>query len=434
MNFSAHRPRAAIFVVACLAAVLGLSATASARPTFGIQGMWPDESPTTLNHQLDVAQRVGAKQVRIGVQWRQLQPTGPDAYDATYLAAVDRTMAAASARHLKVVLFVTQTPCWASTAPASAKAACTATTTPYEVYRYPPADPATFAKMSSFLVARYQAGLAAYEVWNEPDQSNENYWAGPDKVARYVAMVKAAYGPLKQAAPKVPVLAGSFVGGNGKWLQAMYHAGIKGYYDGLAVHFYDLPLYALKVTRQTQKANGDSKPEWLTEFGWNSCYRKGGPATREQHRCITPAVQASALNDLAKAVRNTSWLKSAILYQVDDENADYRFGLFDTAGKRKPSYNVFDHLMHGGLTGGLPRPTVRLRVRGGQLVASGRASIDDVFKLTASVGGQLRYRANLRSDRSGLWTVKFPKSIGTSGVKVHIASFWSSSVASSASR
>ena len=52
-------------------------------------------------------------------------------------------------------------------------------------------DPATFAKMSSFLVARYQAGLAAYEVWNEPDQANENYWAGPNKVARYVALTKA---------------------------------------------------------------------------------------------------------------------------------------------------------------------------------------------------------------------------------------------------
>ena len=38
----------------------------------------------------------------------------------------------------------------------------------------------------------------------------------------------------------MPVLAGSFVGGNGKWLQALYAAGIKGHYDALSVHFYDL--------------------------------------------------------------------------------------------------------------------------------------------------------------------------------------------------
>jgi polysaccharide biosynthesis protein PslG len=418
----------------CVAAVLSSAGSAAARPTFGIQGVSPNDSAASLQSRLEVAQRVGARQMRIGVQWSRLQPAGPDAYDPDYLAAIDRVMTGAAARHIKVVLFATATPCWASSAPASAKTQCSDAVTPYGVYRYPPSDSETFARVSAFLVARYRTGLAGYEVWNEPDQINENYWAGPDKVKRYVALVKATYGPVKQAAPEVPVLAGSFVGGNGKWLQAMYNAGVKGSYDGLAVHFYDLPLQSLSTTRKVQKANGDRTPEWLTEFGWNSCYRKGGPAYRVQHRCITAAMQGTALRDLARAIHATTWLKSALLYQDLDESADYRFGLLERGGKRKPSYSVLSKLLHGKISGRLSRPSIRLRVRNGRLVASGHASIDDVFALTARQGGTLRYRATLRSDRTGAWTVKLPAGFPTSGVKLRIASLWSPTVAATASR
>jgi hypothetical protein len=428
------RLKAATLAMTCVAAVLCSAGSASARPTFGIQGLSPNDSPAALQSRLDVAQRVGAKQLRIGVQWSRLQPAGTDAYDQDYLATVDRLLAGAAARTIKVVLFVTATPCWASSAPASAKAQCSDGTTPYAVYRYPPSDPQTFARLSAFLVARYHASLAGYEVWNEPDQINENYWAGPDKVKRYVALVKATYRPVKLAAPDVPVLAGSFVGGNGKWLQAMYNAGIKGSYDGLAVHFYDLPLQSLAVTRKVQKANGDRTPEWLTEFGWNSCYRKGAPAYRVQHRCITAAMQGTALRDLARAIHATTWLKSAILYQDEDENADYRFGLFAPGGKPKPAFAVLNKLLHGKITGRLTRPSIKLRVSKGRLVASGHASITDVFQLTARQNGALRYRATLRSDRNGAWTLKFPASFPQSGLKVRIASLWSPTVAASASR
>jgi hypothetical protein len=428
------RLKAATLAMTCVAAVLCSAGSAAARPTFGIQGLSPSDSPAALQSRLDVAQRVGAKQLRIGVQWSRLQPASAEAYDQDYLAAVDRTMAGAAARNIKVVLFATATPCWASTAPASAKAQCSDTSTPYDVYRYPPSDPQTFARVSAFLVARYRANLAGYEVWNEPDQINENYWAGSDKVKRYVALVKATYRPVKLAAPEVPVLAGSFVGGNGKWLQAMYKAGIKGSYDGLAVHFYDLPLQSLSVTRKVQKANGDRTPQWLTEFGWNSCYRKGGPAYRVQHRCITAAMQGTALRDLARAIHATTWLKSAILYQDQDENADYRFGLFEPGGKPKPAYSVLSKLLHGKITGRLARPSIRLRVHNGRLVASGHASIADVFQLTARQNGMLRYRATLRSDRNGAWKVTLPASFASSGLKVRIASLWSPAVAASASR
>ena len=51
--------------------------------------------------------------------------------------------------------------------------------------------------------------LAAIEGWNEPDQTNEEYLAGPEKPQRYAAILRAAYPAIKRANPNVPVLAGS---------------------------------------------------------------------------------------------------------------------------------------------------------------------------------------------------------------------------------
>ncbi len=73
-------------------------------------------------------------------------------------------------------------------------------------------------------------------------------------------MLRAAYPAIKQANPNVPVLAGSLVGSNGVFLRALYAAGIKGYYDGLAVHFYNLTLGSLRAIHEVQLANGDTKP------------------------------------------------------------------------------------------------------------------------------------------------------------------------------
>jgi hypothetical protein len=421
-----------ILVAVCFAALAGSATAASARPVFGVQGLSVGDSAAKTRNNLDAIVASGSTTVRIGVSWAELSPQADGVYDPTYLAALDQLMSATAARKLKVILFAIATPCWASSAPSALKAGCTAAETPESVYRYPPSDPATFARLSAFLVGRYQADLSAYEIWNEPDQVNQDYWAGPDKVRRYVALVKATYGPAKAAAPKVPVLAGSFVGGNGAWLQAMYDAGIKGYYDGLAVHFYDLPLYSLTTTRAVQLRNGDKTPEWLTEFGWDSCYSKGGPAVRVQHPCRTAATQGAALRDLLRAVHTTSWIKAAILYQLRDENADYRFGLFDIHGHVKPMYTALRQLLHGKLAGTLPRPVLHLRRRGKHLVVTGKVSITDVYSLVVKQGKTLRYRSYVRSDRAGGLNVSLPAGLPTSGVRVTLTSNWSHQSASAA--
>ena len=102
--------------------------------------------------------------------------------------------------------------------------------------------------------------LAAIEVWNEPDQANELYFAGPHKAPRYAAVLRAAYPAIKQADPGVHGARG-LAGRLQRRLPArLYAAGIKGYYDGLSVHFYNLTLASLRAIHQAQLATGDAHP------------------------------------------------------------------------------------------------------------------------------------------------------------------------------
>ena len=95
----------------------------------------------------------------------------------------------------------------------------------------------------------------------------------------------------KQANPAVPVIAGSLVGSNGVFLRALYAAGIKGYYDGLAVHFYTLGLASLRAFREVKWPTATPKPLWLDEFGWSSCYPRH--RVQEEQACVTPGIQAA---------------------------------------------------------------------------------------------------------------------------------------------
>ena len=52
------RLKAVTLAMTCVAAVLCSAGSAAARPTFGVQGVSPNDSPAALKHRLDVAQRV----------------------------------------------------------------------------------------------------------------------------------------------------------------------------------------------------------------------------------------------------------------------------------------------------------------------------------------------------------------------------------------
>ena len=405
-------------------ALLGaMTGEASARPLVGVQGIAAAPGPN-----LDAAKSAGANVTRVEADWSRLQPDGPGALDPGYLAELDQTVGAAASRGIKVVLFVVTTPCWASSAPAEVRGDCTgAARSSGEVTRYRPADPTTAVPVEVALAQRYASSLAAFQIWNEPDQANQNYWAGTDKVATYVQLVKVSYAPLKAAAPNVPVIAGSFVGGNGAWLKAMYAAGVKGSYDGLAVQFYASTLEALQTTRAIQLANGDRTPLWLTEWGFNSCLRRQQAGAPTDQPCVSRAAQARGITDVLATIRKRSWIKAAVLFELRDVNGGYQLGLFDAAGKAKPAFAAFRKYARGSKARA-KRPTIRLSVSGDHLVVSGTATTTEPLTVTISRRGTKSVKVpGIRANVGNRWKLSLPSGFGTSNLSVRAKGAWTGS-------
>jgi hypothetical protein len=375
--------------------------------------------PAALTRSLTRVKSEGATFVRAGLGWADVEPDAAGGRPAEILARMDRFFADARARKLKVLLLVSSTPCWASSAPADLRGDCSTAKQRAAAQAYPPADPADFARFSAFVTQRYAADLQAFEVWNEPDQRNELYFAGPDKPQRYAAMLKAAYPAVKAVAPNVPVLGGAIVGSNGAFLKALYDNGIKGFYDGLSVHFYDLVLYSLKQIHQVQVANGDKKPLWLAETGWSSCAPK---QLQDGQVCVNRNAQAANLADLYQAVRRTSWLRATTIFSIED-TPQYDLGLFDRQGHTKPSATAL-RLAWASRKRTMRPITLRVRASGGALRATGSGPAGDVYTLDAFTGGRLRYRVNFRMNSVNRYALTLPAALGTRGVTVRVNAMW----------
>jgi hypothetical protein len=288
---------------------------------------------------------------------------------------------------------------------------------------WPPREPAAYAAFVAYLAARYGTRLAAIEIWNEPDQANEAYFAGPEKPQHYAAVLRAAYSAIKQANPNVTVLAGSLVGSNGVFLRALYAAGIKGYYDGLAVHFYNLTLGSLRAIHETQLANGDNTPLWLDEFGWTSCWPQ--QKVQQEQGCVSPKVQATNITNLFRSLARTPYVAAAVLYKLQDSTRE-NFGLLNTKGARKPAFAALSRV----LASPFARPTsvtLSLSRRHGGVLARGEGPVGDYLQLEAFQGKVLRYRALFTLNRFNRYAIPLPQALGTHGLTVRVYQYWQGS-------
>jgi len=400
----------------------GATAATKGPPLRGLQLMQivADTPFSEIDLQLGTARAAGANAVRLTVEWSLLEPDAAGVRDARYEAVVDHTVAGAAKRGMKVMFTMVGTPCWASAAPAQTRGACAPGPEREQSATYPPANPATFAAIAEFASRRWGARMAGFEVWNEPDQANELYFAGPDKVRRYAALLRSAYPAIKRGNPKVPVLGGAFVGKDGRFLQALYANGIKGSYDILSVHFYDLVLDALKDVRAVQKRNGDLKPLWLAEFGWTSCFPR--ITFQEGHNCVSRAIQGINLLDTFRALQDVSYIRGATIYAVRD-TSQYEFGVLDLQSRRKPVFAALKKAFSA--RPGPVRPiALKLTRSGNRVVATGSGPAAGAYELDVFSGGTLRYRVAFRTDRSNRFTVKLPPQLGTRGLTVQVFQYF----------
>jgi hypothetical protein len=267
-------------------------------------------------------------------------------------------MAHARARGLKVLATFWTTPCWASTAPDSAKQNCQGAWWDRDVHLYPPADANDYANAAAFVAQRWAGDLIGLEVWNEPNQ--DDFLKGDDPVGEYAKIVKAAYGPIKAANPNLPVIAGAVAHSDGDWLTKFWSKGTSGYYDGISIHPYNewrdpsdpwqpqwkaySYLSGVKWVRDLMVARGEAdKGLWLTEFGFSTC----NDGSKD---CVSSAKQAAFTKESFKIAAGWGYVKGAWVYnlrnQTDNNDRLSQYGLVNADFSKKPAYDAFSDALH----------------------------------------------------------------------------------------
>ncbi len=164
---------------------------------------------------------------------------------------------------------------------------------------YPPANYADYGDIVRQVAAHYAPrGVHVYEIWNEPNLAY--FWPSGPNPAEYVKMLRAGYTAVKQADPASTVLLGGLSKSDFVYLEGVYRAGGRDYFDAVAVHPYTYGVDptvswngvnagedptrisknafpAIKEIRRSMEAFGDSaKKVWITEFGYSTTAADGG--------------------------------------------------------------------------------------------------------------------------------------------------------------
>ncbi len=365
---------AALLATALLSATASLAATT---PLRGLQlhSLWSSSTSNTIDRELDISRDLGANVVRLDVGWSSLESAGKGRMSEEYVHRLDQFVNGADARGIKVIVTLWGTPCWASSAPPAIKQSCSGSWWDRGVVQYPPANAGDYGDVSRWVTARYGTKLAALEVWNEPNLDEDRFWTSNDEAGDYVELLRAAYPAAKAGNAGVPVLAGSLAAADKPFLDRMYAAGAKGYYDGISIHPYNewrdpadmwdkrWRKYTLvpgtKWVREGQLAAGDRTPIWITEFGWSSC--------EGMNWCVSESQQADYTARSVHIIADQlPYVRAATVYDLRDLGSsktrmDDNFGIVRNDYSRKPVYSALKTAWGGKRA--QPRKAVHVTVR-----------------------------------------------------------------------
>ena len=219
---------------------------------------------------------------------------------------------------------------------------------------------------------RPYGSVAAYEVWNEEDETD--FWGAAVDAGRYASILQAAYPKIKQADPGAKVLLGPLTGNNYNYLGQIYAAGAAASFDAVAVHtdtaclveppssYYRegdkvarFTFLGFRSVRDVMIANGDAaKPIWMTELGWttttNTCAR--GMWAGQKPSGVTEAAQAANLKEAYHCLAAYPYVETALWFTLKDSTAFgdelNHYGLQRTDGSHKPSWDAFRSVVTEG--------------------------------------------------------------------------------------
>jgi hypothetical protein len=262
----------------------------------------------------------------------------------------------------------------------------------------PPVDNADYAGFVNYVANAFRGRVSAWEIWNEED--NAAWWSGTP--AQYVGLLKAGYSAVKSVDPNASVLVGGLTGNDGSYLQQLYGAGAKGFFDAVGVHT-DTACnitspYVFQYNRGTHTINqyfflgfvsvhaamvaaGDgAKPIYMTELGWSSTSTEceTGHWAGQKAAGVSEPTQATYLRQAYHCLAQPqySYVKAAMWFELFNLGTSSawldNFGLLDHNYAPKPAFAAFKQVsLHGdrlsGACGeGAPPAVTILRPSSGQ--------------------------------------------------------------------
>lgn len=297
----------------------------------------------------------GVQWVRASITWSTVEQDTKGVLSSWWMPELDYAIRQARAAGLEVLMPIADgVPYWASADPAKYEDA----TGRHWNIAWKPMNISDYVDFARTIVTRYAAlGVHHYEVWNEPNYVR--FWPSGPNAAEYTALLQAAYPAIKEADPDATVVMGGLSGSDYPFLEAMYAAGARGYFDIAAVHPYthdDDPtlcwnepgttrhakfaLCGIEEVRRTMLANGDTSSIWLTEMGWSTSAVNNGVSEETQADYLTKAFTEI---ERYPYVTNTFWysFRSNWWSNNDPTDLEANYGLVSVDFTPKPAYAAF---------------------------------------------------------------------------------------------
>jgi polysaccharide biosynthesis protein PslG len=306
-------------------------------------------------------------------QWRQIEGAGKGKFDWT---ESDRVVAASATAGIKIIARLDFQPAWARADGAN---------------NGPPDNYNDYGDFVNAFVNRYKTGspygrVQAIEIWNEPNLARE--WGDKTPNAgQYVQLLKTAYTAAKKADPNVTVITAGLTPTetynsdafpDDLFLQQMYDAGAKAYFDVLGAHGagYKAPpqmspdqvaadptygghrFFCFRRIEDLHnvmvKNNDSSKQIWLLEFGWTSdtvhpAYAWHAVTEDQKSQYIVDAYKWAADHWSPWIGVMTLWNLPAPDWNQDRE--EYWWSISNPDGTDRPAYT---NLLHARQSGYLP--------------------------------------------------------------------------------
>ena len=358
-----------------------------------------------VERHFEIARQVGARYFRCAFSWNGIEKER-DKYDWTFW---DGLVNLADQNHIQLIPYVAYSPRWA-------------VSSEKDFWKHPPTDPQAYGDFMNRIAARYRGRIAAWEIWNEPD--NKDYWTGT--VEQFAPLVKLAARRIRDADPNAVIVLGGMSYGLSPFLDHLIEVDhIDRWVDVVALHAYPESWSNERAETVFQRwipavweslvRDQSGVDLWVNEMGYADYRYKANQASvygtkifyKDEHTRKYQAAMLFKFEVMALAspqVSLTGWYRTddfpAAEKRLGSDLVNFHLGLTDPAGRPKPAFlalQFFNRLF--------ARPSRRVPARASRPFES--QSVLNVFEMDGRVIVVAWLRSSLPSevaDQSGMLT------------------------------